>query len=160
MSEFKVIETQEQLNEIIGDRIRQVRENAEKQAAEKYSDYESLKKQNTDFTTQISQLQEQLKKQAETIDGHQTEVSDLKAKVQQYESSSLKTRIALETGLPYQMASRLSGTTEDEIKADAEAMVKLIGAQKPVAPLGSNEPVITDPKNSAWARMSSALKKE
>lgn len=139
MSEFKPIETQEQLNEIIGERIHR----AEEKAAEKYSDYDAIKQQNDEYVAQISDLQKQIESQTEKINGHKDEVESLNAKVRAYESSSLKTKIALETGLPYKMAERLTGDDEEAIRADAEMMIKLIGAQKPVAPVGSNEPDIT-----------------
>lgn len=138
MSDFKVIETQEQLNEVIGERIRR----AEEKAAEKYSDYDALKSKNEEYATQLGDLQKQLQEQAEKIEGHNAEVDALNAKVQAYESSSLKTRIALESGLPYKMAERLTGDDEASIKKDAEMMVKLIGANQTV-PLGSPEGNIT-----------------
>lgn len=138
MSEFKVIETQEQLNEVIGERIRR----AEEKAAEKYSDYDALKSKNEEYATQLGDLQKQLQEQAEKIEGHNAEVDALNAKVQAYESSSLKTRIALESGLPYKMAERLTGDDEAAIKKDAEMMVKLMGAHNTV-PLGSPEGNIT-----------------
>lgn len=146
MSEFKVIETQEQLDKVIGERIRR----AEEKAAEKYSDYEAIKTQNEEYVKQIAQLQEATK-------GNQGTIDELKAQVQNYESSSLKTKIALEIGLPYQMAGRLSGNNEEEIRADAETMAKLIGNQKPVAPIGSNEPVVTNPKDAAWTKLVAEL---
>ena len=146
MSEFKVIETQEQLDKVIGERIRR----AEEKAAEKYSDYEAIKTQNEEYVKQIAQLQEATK-------GNQGTINELKAQVQNYESSSLKTKIALEIGLPYQMAGRLSGSNEEEIRADAETMAKLIGNQKPVAPIGSNEPVVTNPKDAAWSKLVAEL---
>ena len=146
MSEFKVIETQEQLDKVIGERIRR----AEEKAAEKYSDYEAIKTQNEEYAKQIAQLQEATK-------GNQGTINELKAQVQNYESSSLKTKIALEIGLPYQMAGRLSGNNEEEIRADAEAMAKLIGNQKPVAPIGSSEPVVTNPKDAAWSKLVAEL---
>lgn len=146
MSEFKVIETQEQLDKVIGERIRR----AEEKAAEKYSDYEAIKTQNEEYVKQIAQLQEATK-------GNQGTIDELKAQVQNYESSSLKTKIALEIGLPYQMAGRLSGSNEEEIRADAETMAKLIGNQKPVAPIGSNEPVVTNPKDAAWTKLVAEL---
>ena len=135
MSDFTPIETQEQLNAIIGERISR----AEQKAAEKYSDYDDVKKQNADYASQLADLQKQLEEQSEKIKGHQTEVETLNAKVRDYESSSLKTRIALETGLPYKMAERLNGTDENSIRQDAEMMVKLMGSNK-TAPLGSPEP--------------------
>lgn len=156
MSEFTAITSQEQLDRVIGERIRQVRDNAESAAAAKYSDYDSLKQQNAQFTTQISQLQEQLR---DTINGNKETVDGLNAKIHQYETASVKTKVALELGLPYQMASRLTGDDEEAIRTDAEAMVKLIGTRKPVAPLGSNEAVKTnaDPNKAAWSSLINSL---
>lgn len=138
MSDFQVIETQEQLNAIIGERISR----AEEKAAEKYKDYEDIKKQNADYAAQVGDLQKQLQEQTEKIEGRNAEVDALNAKVQAFESSSLKTRIALEVGLPYKMAERLTGDDEAAIRQDAEMMVKLMGSRNTV-PLGSPEPTVT-----------------
>lgn len=136
MSEFKVIETQEQLDKIIGERVKR----AEQKAAEKYADYETLKTQNADYAKQISQLQNQIQTQSDKIKEFETSTADLNAKVHKYETDSVKTRIALEVGLPYQMAGRLAGDDEKAIKADAEAMKQLIGAQSQPTPLRGNDP--------------------
>lgn len=130
MSDFTPIETQEQLDKVIGDRVKRAEKAAEKAAAEKYADYEDLK-------TQVASLTAQLQAQTETINGHQSEVDALNAKIHDYETGSVKTAIALEMGLPYQMAGRLTGTTEEEIRADAKAMVALIGGSNKPAPLPS-----------------------
>lgn len=135
MSDFTPIETQEQLDKIIGERVKR----AERAAAEKYADYETLKTQN-------AQLQAQLQAQAETISGHQAEVDTLNSKIHTYEIGSVKTKVAAELGIPYQMAERLTGEDEETIRADAESMMKLIGRMQ-VAPLGSPEP-ITDTNNN------------
>lgn len=141
MSEdFKPIETQEQFDAMVRDRLAR----AERAAAEKYSDYDAVKAQNEDLAKQIAQLTNQIQQQSETIDGNKTVVENLTAKVQAYETASVKTKIALELGLPYQMAERLSGTDEETIRKDAETLVKLIGTQKPTAPLGSSEPTQTN----------------
>lgn len=151
MSDFTPIETQEQLNAVIGERI--------SKAEQKYAqERDDLKKQNDAYAKQLADLQEQLKKQDETMKGRQAEVDALTAKVQNFESSSLKTRIALETGLPYKMAERLTGTTEEEVRADAEMMVKLMGAQTPAAPIGTNDPVITtNSKDAALKKLAAQL---
>ena len=81
MSDFTPIETQEQLNAIIGERISR----AEQKAAEKYSDYDDVKKQNADYASQLADLQKQLEEQSEKIKGHQTEVETLNAKVRDYD---------------------------------------------------------------------------
>lgn len=145
-TEFIPIETQEQLDKVIGERVKR----AERQAAEKYADYDEIKKQNAQLTAQIQ-------KQAEAISKHDATVADLNAKLHGYETDSVKTRVALEVGLPYQMASRLTGDDEKAIRADAEAMVKLIGTTKPVAPLGSSEPNVNNSEASAWTSLSAAL---
>lgn len=135
MSDFQIIETQEQLDKVIGERIKR----AEQKAAEKYADYDEIKSQNAGYVTQIAQLQSQLQAQADQIKTGESTVADLTTKVQQYETASVKTKVALELGLPYQMASRLTGNDEKEIRADAEVMKQLIGAQAQPAPLGSPE---------------------
>ena len=149
MADFTPIETQEQFDARVKDRIAR----AERAAAEKYSDYDTIKGQNTDLTNQIAQLTEQIKKQTETSNGNKTVVDDLTAKVQAYETASVKTKIALELGLPYQMADRLTGDNEDAIRKDAENMIALIGKNKQAPPLGDPEPVVknSDPVAAAKA---------
>ena len=59
-----------------------------------------------------------------------------------YEKASLRTRVALQHGLPYDLADRLQGTDEESLKADAE---RLAGFMKPVskiAPVKSTEPIV------------------
>ena len=151
MAEFTPIETQEQLDKIIGERIAR----AKQSAAEKYADYEDIKAKNAEYVQQISQLQAQLQANADTLSGNEASIADLTAKVKKYETDSVKTAIALEMGLPYQMAGRLNGEDEKAIRADAEAMVKLIGAQAQPAPLGSVEPATSkNPADVARAKFS------
>lgn len=157
MAEFTPIETQEQFDAMVKDRIAR----AERAAAEKYSDYDAMKAQNTSLSEQVAQLTEQIRKQTETIDGNKAVVDDLTAKVHSYETASVKTKIALELGLPYQMATRLVGDSEEAIRKDAEAMLQMIGMQKPVAPLGSGEPTQkSDSKDAMWRDLANRLSNE
>lgn len=157
MAEFTPIETQEQFDAMVKDRIAR----AERAAAEKYSDYDAMKEQNTSLSEQVAQLTEQIRKQTETIDGNKAVVDDLTAKVHSYETASVKTKIALELGLPYQMATRLVGDSEEAIRKDAEAMLQMIGPQKPVAPLGSGEPTQkSDSKEAMWRDLANRLSNE
>lgn len=154
MADFTPIETQEQFDAMVKDRIAR----AEKSAAEKYGDYDAVKKQNAELTDQIAKLTEQIRKQTETIDGNKVTVDDLTAKVQKYETASVKTKIALELGLPYQIAERLTGSDETEIRADAENMVKLLGANRRPAPLGSGEPQPSgNGKDAAWKKFAATI---
>ena len=135
MGEFKVINTQEEFDAAIKDRIERER----KSLSEKYSDYEDLKKKNTEYEAQVSKLSEANKAYETKASEYDRQISELSSKIKGYETDSAKTRIALEMGLPYEMANRLSGSTEEEIKKDAELLSKFVNRQNP-APTSSNEP--------------------
>ena len=160
MSEFKVIETQEQLDAIIGERVKRAERRAEEKASEKYADYNDLKTKAEAYEKQIAELSEQIKgsetKQADSA----KQIEDLTGKVHQYEMASVKTKIALETGLPYQLADKLSGDDEDAIRADAKRMAEFVA--RPAAPMGSMEPdeASADPGKTALLNMARQLGKE
>jgi YesN/AraC family two-component response regulator len=153
MSDFKAIETQEQLDAIIGERIRR----AESKAAEKYADYDSIKHQNDELTAQIADLTKQIKAKDEAISGNKEIVDNLNAKIKDYETRSVKTRIAHEVGLPYQLADKLSGEDEDAIREDAKKMASFI--KTPAAPIGSVEPTHEneDPVKAEMAALAKQL---
>ena len=150
---FKVIETQEQLDEVIKERI----ERAKKSVAEGYADYEDLKKAKSGLEKQVADLTEQAKKKDEQDKENEQILADLKAQVHEYEMSSAKTKIALEEGLPFELANKLTGEDEDAIRADAQNMAKFVQA-KQTAPIGSPEPASdADPETAAWMSLSKEL---
>lgn len=161
MSDFKVIETQEQLDAIIGERVSRAEKKGEERAAARYADYEDLKAKADTYEKQIADLNEQLKgnetKQAEFT----RQIEDLTKKAHQYEIGSVKTKVALEVGLPYQLADKLSGDDEDAIREDAKKMAEFI-TMKQVAPIGSLEPNGSNenPKDAAFLDMARQIGKE
>lgn len=62
----------------------------------------------------------------EKISAQEAEIADLKSKNQAHERSILKSKIARETGIPYELSERLSGETEAEIRADAEKLSEYV----------------------------------
>ncbi|MGM9946724.1 capsid assembly scaffolding protein Gp46 family protein [Floccifex sp.] len=112
MSEsFKIIETQEQFDAMVKDRLERARESVRKE----YQDYESLKekvngfqKEKESYETKIASLT----KSNEEITG----------KYKALETDSLKVKIALENGIPFEMANRLSGTDVESITNDAKLL--------------------------------------
>jgi hypothetical protein len=62
-------------------------------------------------------------------------ITELEAKVREYETASAKTRIARETGLPIDLADRISGDNEDAMRADAESLAKLLKSQQAPVPI-------------------------
>ena len=86
---------------------------------------------------EMNNSMETLTKEKETFD---KTIADLNGKVSSYELSSLKTQIALEKGIPYELAGRLTGEDEDSLKSDAESLAKLITSKPTPAPLKDVEP--------------------
>lgn len=116
--------------------------------AVKPTDYEELKETNSTLEQQLTDLQT-------TLDTHQDElnsVDDLKKEVETYKLNDLKTNIANQAGIPLELAGRLSGATEDEIKADAEKMAGFVN-KKQVLPLKHSEPSKVDTEDKAYSNM-------
>ena len=150
MSDFKIIETQEELDAVIKARLSRERE--------KYADYEDLKKQLADFEAKETTYQN-------TINDLKTRETELSSQVESLNGDLTKTklqtakqRIATEFGLPLDLADRLQGDDEDGLKADAERLVSLLAPKQPTPPMKSNEPTIdADPLKSGLRDMVRSL---
>ena len=81
-------------------------------------------------------------------------------KLKGYETATVKMKIAHETGIPFELASKLSGDDEEAIRKDAEVMSKFMNKQKEPAPLASTEPPLADNKRIAMKNMLKGLKGE
>lgn len=57
---------------------------------------------------------------------YQAELETLRTKAAEAELTALRVKVAAEAGIPAQMAARLVGLTEDELKADAEGLRALL----------------------------------
>ena len=71
----------------------------------------------------------------------------------------------MEMGLPYGMASRISGETEEDIRKDAQSLKDLIGTTKPQAPQAATEPRLTQSpekvmENAAYRKLLGSIKNE
>lgn len=117
---FKAIESQEELDGIIKDRLKRERESTNK----RYEGWVSPE----DHQKAIEEANKALDDFKKAHEGDEKTISDLTAKVQTYETASLKSRIAHEVGLSYEWISRIGGTDEKSIREDAEALKKLVGA--------------------------------
>ena len=128
MSEFKVIETQEELDKIIKKRLEQ----KDREVAEQYKDFlspDDAKAMKADYEKQIQDAQDKLKTFDETV-------STLTKRADTAEVSLLKNKVAIETNVPFKLASRLIGTTEEELTADALSFMEGLGTK----PSGGSEP--------------------
>lgn len=90
----------------------------------------------------------------EKISVQEKEIADLKARNLAHERSILRAKIAHETGLPYELAERLSGETEAEIKADAAKLYEYFkAANNPQQPRFSAEAPPENGEKSALLAM-------
>lgn len=153
MADFTPITTQEEFDRAITDRIKRERETLSK----KYADYDELKSKAADYEKQLGELKTSLEESTKKSSEHEKTVADLTGKISSYELASLKTRIAHELGIPYELSGRLTGNDEKELRADAESLSKLVSAGKPTPPLKSTEPPV-DGKDAAYKELLSGLK--
>ena len=116
MPTFKPIETQEALDAIIRERLERQKKTVTDEVTKQFEGWlspEDAKKHTDQITALTAKLTEQ-----------ETAIADLTARNSAYEIASVKTKIAHEVGLPFELAERLSGTTEEEIRRDADALAK------------------------------------
>ena len=145
MSEFKPITTQEEFDAAIKERLS--REKA------KHSDYEQLKSRVTELETENVGLKSTIETTNQSKADTDKQLEELQSKIAGYETASLRTRVALQYGLPYDLADRLQGTDEDSFKADAERLAGFIKRTQPVAPIRETEPQVGDNKTMQMKSM-------
>lgn len=141
MAEFKTIETQEELDRIISDRLKRENDKHEKKIAELNQEITTLKDKVTAGEKTISEQQEKL-------NSHSDEVAKYTQEIDGYKRAQSKQRIAHEAGLPYEMAERLTGETEDDLKKDAESLKKFIATTDPPPRASSEVPPEEDKKST------------
>lgn len=136
--EFKIIETQEDFDKAIQKRLAQ----KDKEQAEKYKDYlspDGVASLKGEYDKKLQELNDALAKANEKIAGNDKVVSELTTRATTAESDLLKSRIAHESGVPFELAGRLVGSNEEELKADAEKFASFLGP-KSAPPLHSTDP--------------------
>ena len=132
MTEFKVIETQEQLDAIIKSRLD--REKA------KYSDYDTLAEKIKNLETENTNLKQAITDKETSESATASKIADLEKDVTAWKNKSLKQQIAMKNGLPFDLADRLQGDTEESLNEDAERLASLVSVKNYTQPLADKEP--------------------
>ena len=134
MSDFKAITTQEEFDAAIKERLARNTKSVTDEVTKKYEGYispDEIAKREKDLNDKISALTAQAGEKDKSI-------ADLTSKNHIYELNALKAKIARDKGIPYELAQRLSGTTEEEIGKDADEFAKFMPKKK-TAPLHDPE---------------------
>ena len=157
MAEFKAINTQEEFDERIKERI----ERAEKKAAETFKgwispdDVEALKKAHKGELEKLNAAHaDELKK----YEGYDEKFATQANEIKELKTAALKTKIATEKKLPIDAVEFLQGEDEETITANAEKLVKLSGSHS-VGYTRNTETPQGDSKEQQWRELSRSLAK-
>lgn len=141
---FKPIETQEELDNIIKERLKRERETTQK----RFEGWVSP----DDHQKALDAANKALDDFKKAHESDEQTIADLTAKTKAYETASLKSRIAHEVGLSYEWIDRISGEDEQSIRSDAESLKKLVGAGAQPIPTKNTEAGENYDKSSAALR--------
>ena len=102
----------------------------------------------------VAGLQGQIDTLTNERDTHAATISQLQGQIKGFQTDALKRQIAAEKGIPLEFASRLTGESEADIKADADKMTGILRAYKGPAPLAEPAP---HSENTSRARLRGLL---
>src|SRR5690625_5499877 len=109
---------------------------------------------------EVKDLQGQLNGLQTTLESKETEIGsieELKKEIASHKLDKLKTNIAIQANIPLELANRLSGETEEEIKADAEKVAGFVNKKQPL-PMKPTEPPKVDAEEQAYENIVDNLK--
>lgn len=126
MSEFKAITTQEEFDSMVKERLDR---QAKKTADEVKKSFEGWLSPD-DVKAKTAELEKKLAEKDGKLTESKAAFDKLTAEKKVLELDRAREAAARDAGLPFELAGRLSGSTADELKADAEALSKLVGAKQ------------------------------
>lgn len=153
MAEFVSINTQEEFDAAIKERLKRERE----AQAKKYDGWispDDQQKRISEYDRQIKALQDAAAEAEKTIAEKDAKI----AEGAKYRTDLEKTKIALAVGLKIDYADRLRGETPEEWRKDAETLAKDFAASHRTAPLGNPEGAPAGGKNDKRAAENAAYK--
>lgn len=108
----------------------------------------------------VANLQQQITTLTGERDAHAATIAQQETQIKGFQMSALREKIAREKGLPHEMAARLSGETEKDIRSDADAVAAMIRTIKGPAPLAQTETPTEEGDRAALRNMLRNLKGE
>ena len=122
MSDFKIIETQEQFDEIMGKRLGKERDKFQKKL-------EEAEKTSSSKIAELQKNLDEMKKMAEEYAKADERISELQNKVKASETHSAKLRAVLTNGLDLSAVEFIKGETAEDIESSAKQLKNLIGVR-------------------------------
>lgn len=156
--DFKTIETQEEFNERIKDRLDRERSTISRQFEDQ------IKKAEADrdaYKNQVEGFQTSAKENAEKITDLETKLEEANKKAAGLELENLRTQVAIEKGLPMTLKGRLNGATKEELEADADSLKNIFRTanNRDIPGFTQTEGRQVDEKKAEMKKMVSKLRK-
>ena len=155
-TDFKVIETQEQLDSIIKDRLARAEKNTAKQF-EGYTSPDDLKTLKEAHKKELEDLTAKYSAELDKFKDVEEQLKEKDDKIHAYEISSVKNNVARELDLPYEAIEFLQGDDEKSIKESAERLKTMTGNKTVVAPVKDREDSQEDTITRAYKDVLSKL---
>ena len=157
MTDFKPINTQEEFDERIKERLSR----AEKKIREEYSGYMSVddvKILKADHAKEIEKLKASHADELKKYEGYDEKFTAQATKIHELETSALKTKIAMTKKLPMDAIEFLQGDDEKSITESADKLSKL-SAPTFNGFTRNTEPKVDTSADSAYRELASVLAK-
>lgn len=155
MADFKAINTQEEFDNAIKDRLAR----AENKIREEYKAWispDDQAKTAEKYKAEIENLKAAHSKELEKYAGYDQKFADFESKIHGYEVSNLKMRIAQEKKLPPESVEFLQGEDEESITQSADRLANLTHS---TFGFTRNTESPKNDKDSAWRELSESLRK-
>lgn len=110
--------TQEDVNQMISDRL--------KRETSKYSDYDELKAKAAKLDDAEASRKSDEQKMLDRIEAAEKKAAEADERVGKAEANALRLSVAADKKLPPSLAKRLTGTTREELEADAEELLESV----------------------------------
>lgn len=149
MSEEVKTFTQEELDEVIKERLGRAEKKHADEIAKKDAEIEKLNKSFDELKSKYAGYDDEKAKSSQ-------EIEELKAQIKGYENASAKRKIADEIGLDSKALEFITGETEEEMKESAEKLKALTGTSVP--PLATKETGNLNKVDSAFKELNDKLK--
>lgn len=130
MEEFKPINTQEEFDAAIDSRMSRQESKIRAEYRELENQVETLKKESEKWTKEKSDYEAVIAKNKTDFEDLNAKYSEATGTIADYQTKELKTKVAIEKGLPMELRGYLKGTTEEEIKASADELGKFASASR------------------------------
>ena len=154
--EFQAITSQEQLDNVIEPRLRRQKEQFE----EKIKEYEALKEENSKLQTKLEQKNQFIEENKKETSMRTEDYENLEKELSSLKLQQLKQKIAINNGIPLDLANRLSGDNEETLLEDAKTLSQFINSNPTPQPLQSVEDTNVNDEDMAYRQLLNQIQGE